>query len=87
MKNRFKYFLFFFILIISSYSHAKKECSKKCYDEMHACLIKGTNLDKKDCYSENVSEMLLCLDSKGLGKLDRKRTCFRENKACVKKCK
>ena len=87
MKYRFKHFLFFFILTISSYSYAKKECTRKCYDEMHQCLIKGTGLDKKGCYSANVSEMLLCLDSKGLGNLNRKRECFRENKKCVKKCK
>ena len=65
----------------------KKECVKKCYKNMHGCLVKGSNLPKEACFSKNVGQMLMCIDSKGMGSLKRKRLCFGMQKKCKESCK
>ena len=64
----------------------KKECAKKCYKKMHQCLVKGSPLPKGACFSENIGQMLMCIDSKGMGNLKRKRQCFGERKNCITAC-
>jgi hypothetical protein len=88
----FKFFILVLVLmpcvyLVQAQINDKKVCSKKCYVDMYKCLVKGTGLKPKVCYSENVAEMLLCLDSRGFGKLKRKRTCFKQNKSCNQTCK
>ena len=88
----FKFFILVLALmpcvyLVQAQINDKKACSKKCYVEMHKCLVKGSGLQPEACYSENVAEMLLCLDSRGFGKLKQKRTCFKQNKSCNQTCK
>ena len=65
----------------------KKACAKKCYKSMYGCLVKGSSLSKGVCFSGNVGQMLMCIDSKGVGSLKRKRLCFGERKNCISSCK
>ena len=65
----------------------KKSCAKKCYKDMYDCLVKGSSIPKGVCFSGNVGQMLMCIDSKGVGSLKRKRLCFGERKNCISSCK
>ncbi|MBG07856.1 MAG: hypothetical protein CME68_03810 [Halobacteriovoraceae bacterium] len=64
----------------------KKECTQRCYKNMYQCLVEGTNLSQGVCFSENVGQMLMCIDSKGMGSLKKKRLCFGQRKSCVLTC-
>ena len=82
------------LLLSSAYSFGageaegqqKKTCVKRCYKSMYQCLVKGSSLPKEACFSENVGQMLMCIDSKGMGSLKRKRECFGERKKCIAAC-
>tara|TARA_Y100001954_G_scaffold237121_1_gene299831 strand:- start:18013 stop:18360 length:348 start_codon:yes stop_codon:yes gene_type:complete len=81
--------LFFFAYSLAdseAVASESKACAKKCYKSMYQCLIKGSPLSKEACFSENVGQMLMCIDSKGMGSLKRKRECFGERKKCIAAC-
>ena len=65
----------------------KKECAKKCYKKMYLCLVEGSSLSKGTCFNENVGQMLMCIDSRGMGSLKKKRLCFGQRKSCISSCK
>ena len=65
----------------------KKECAKKCYKDMYQCLVQGSSLSKGTCFNENVGQMLMCIDSRGMGSLKKKRLCFGQRKSCISSCK
>jgi len=69
------------------YGPEKKACAKKCYKSMYDCLVKVSSLPKGACFSRNVGQMLMCIDSKGIVSLKRKRLCFGERKNCISSCK
>ena len=73
--------------VAQSSGQEKKMCVKKCYKSMYQCLVKGSDLAEGTCFSDNVGQMLMCIDSKGMGSLKRKRLCFGLQKSCKMTCK
>ena len=82
-------FTFFCSSLVASESNKreKKECAKKCYKDMYLCLVEGSSLSKGTCFNENVGQMLMCIDSRGMGSLKKKRLCFGQRKSCISSCK
>ena len=79
--------LSFWMSVANGSSAEKKLCVKNCYKSMYQCFVKGSNLPKGACFSENVGQMLMCIDSKGVGSLKKKRVCFGAQKSCQLTCK
>ena len=79
--------LSFWMSVAHGDSQERGLCVKKCYKSMYQCFVKDSNLPKGTCFSENVGQMLMCIDSKGVGSLKKKRVCFGEQKSCQLACK